>query len=305
MFERIKESLNKQGNSGGGQFANVMKFPAGKTYTLRLLPILDEGVEPLFHHYVNSWTSKATGSFISALSLRTFNEKDPISNLRWKQWKEWKTENPNADNKDYDGDIKEAENWFINVYVIDDPSTPENNGTVKILKMGIQLKEKIDAATEGVQADELGWEIFDPTAGHDLKIVAEKQGVFTTFKNSIITTKSKTVITDEDVDKIYENLHDLNQVYPVKTYEELQAMLDEHYFCDTKSAPRKDKEEKKSAPKREKELPVVPDEDEVNDDIPMFHDTDPKPKKTSTKRVEKTEEVEDTVDQLIAGLDLD
>jgi hypothetical protein len=292
MFERVKEALNKQSGGGGGQFANVMKFPAGHTYVLRLLPVLEEGKDPLFHHYVNGWTSKATGSFTSALSLRTFNEKDPISNLRWKLWRDWKDANPNADNKDYAADIKESENWFINVYVIDDPSNSENNGTVKILKMGPQLKEKVDAATEGDRADELGWEIFDPTAGHDLKIVAAKQGIYTTFKDSFFTTKSKTTLTESDVEKIYESLHDLNQVYSVKTYEELETLLNEHYFCDQKVEVAA-KEERKATPKKA----VVEDDDD--DEIPMVHKTD---KKTT---VSKKEEVQDDVDELLAGLDLE
>lgn len=292
-FSRIKDALNKNTGSGG-QFENIMKFPEGHTYTLRLLPIMEEGKEPLFHHWVNSWTSKSTGLFVSALSLKTFGERDPISDLRWKLFKQWKDANPNAENKDYAGEIAEKEQWLINVYVIDDPKKPENNGTVKILRMGPQLKEIIDRSTEGEKAEELGlgWEIFDPTAGHDFKIVAEKQGTFTTFKESYFTPKSKTVLTDDDLEEIYENVHDLNAVYNVKTADELTTMLNEHFFCGEETTPETKKSPEKKAPKKsepKKNKPAVVQED-VDDDIPFEFDT-------------PVEEV--NVDELLDGLELE
>lgn len=283
MFDRIKESLSKTSSETSSQFDNIMKFPAGHTYTLRLLPILEEGKAPLFHHWVNGWYSKSTGKYVSFLSLKTFGERDPITELRWKLYKEWKALNPKTDNKEYNADIKEKEQWLINVYVIDDPSNPENNGTVKILRMGPQLKGIIDAATEGIRSEELGWEIFNPTAGHDFKICAETQGEFTTFKNSTITVKSKTNLSEDDVEKIYENLHDLNEVYKIYNYEELVNVLNEHYFCETNvsktvledAKPTTSKpvvnNVKPTKPVQTKSPPV---EKDLDDDIPMFHDTD-------------------------------
>jgi hypothetical protein len=37
MFDSIKAALNKGNDSSGGQFSNIMSFPAGNTYTLRLI----------------------------------------------------------------------------------------------------------------------------------------------------------------------------------------------------------------------------------------------------------------------------
>lgn len=293
MFDRIKDSLNKQVGGSGGQFDNIMKFPAGYTYTLRLLPILEEDKEPLFHHWVNSWESKSTGKFTSALSLKTFGERDPISDLRWKLYKQWKDANPKADNKEYSGEISEKEQWLINVYVIDDPKTPENNGTVKILRMGPQIKDIIDRSTEGEKAEELGlgWEIFDPTAGHDLKIVAEKKGTFTTFENSYFTPKSKTVLTDEEVEKIYENVHDLNEVYAVKTFDELVQMLNDHFHCGEETTPEAKKSVKTRQPDKKPVTTPKVNTEEVDDDIPFEFDSD------------STDEL--NVDELLEGLDLE
>tara|TARA_R110002167_G_scaffold98020_6_gene258354 strand:- start:6500 stop:7402 length:903 start_codon:yes stop_codon:yes gene_type:complete len=293
MFDRIKGALSKDSGSGG-QFADIIKFPAGHTYVLRILPCVEEGQEALFHHWVNSWESKATGSYTSALSLRTFKENDPISNLRWKQWKAWKEANPKADNKEYQGDLSEKEQWLVNVRVLDNPAKPEENGTTKIFRFGPQIKEIIDTATEGARKDELGWEIFDPTAGFDLKIVAEKQGVYTTYKNSFFTSKTDTVFKDGEIEEIYENLHDLNQVYPVKTYEELEGLLADHYYCGAATGAATEAPERKALPQKE----VEPEEE-----IPMDFPATDVVEKAATPA--KSSAVAGDVDELLEGLDLD
>ena len=289
MFDSIKAALNKSKDSSGGQFANIMKFPAGHTYTLRLVPNVEDPEKTFFHHWVHGWNSKATGSYMSYLGLQTMGERDPISELRWKLFKSWKEENPKAQNNEYKAEIGQKEQWLVNVYVIDDPANPENNGTVKILRMGPQLKKIIDDATEGNRADELGWDIFDLSKGHDFKIVAEKQGDYTTFNSSFFTTKSKTVLDDEEIDKICSEIHDLEAIYAVKTYDELQDVLNEHFFVG------EEKEERKPLKQAKKE--VVVDED-PDDDIPMFHESD---KKEVSKP--KAEEDDDEIDALLAGLD--
>lgn len=292
MFDKIKDALKKSERTPSGSFANIMKFPAGNTYTLRLIPDV-EGLESgddktFFHHYLNQWTSKKDGSFVNAISLKTFDERDPINEVRWKLYKAWKDTEPAKDEK-FENPIREKEAWFVNVYVVDNPADPEMNGSIKILNMGPQLKEIVDDAMTGNRADEFGFAIFDLSKdGCDFKIVAEEQGIYTTYKKSFFTSKSKLKLTDEEIDEVYTNVHDLAQVYPVKTVEELQALLDDHFDLeDTVVAPKK--EERKSIPKKdvkvEKEVVV---DDDPDDDIPMFHES------------------EDTdVDDLLAELDID
>lgn len=286
MFDSIKAALNKSNDSSGGQYADIMKFPHGHTYTLRLIPNVEEPEKTFFHHWVHGWNSKATGSFMSYIGLQTMGERDPIAELRWKLWKSWKESNPGLENKEYKAEISQKEQWFVNVHIVDDPANPDNNGTVKILRMGPQLKEIIDDATEGERSDELGWDIFDLTKPHDFKIVAEKQGEYTTFKKSFFTTKSKRTFDEEEIEKIYSEIHSLDTIYPVKTYDELQEILNEHFFVG------EEKEERKPLKQVKKE---AADEDD-DDDIPMVHKEKPKPKK-----VEKQEE--DNIDELLAGLD--
>lgn len=291
MFDSIKSALNKSKDSSGGQFANVMKFPAGHTYTVRLVPNVEDPSKTVFAHEVHGWKSKATGQYTSALSLKTFGERDPISELRWKLFKSWKDANPNKKNNEYAADISEKEQWLVNIYIVDDPSNAENNGKVKILRMGPQLKKIVDDATDGDRSDELGWDIFDLTKGHDFKIKAEEKGEFTTFEASFFTVTSKTKIDEDQADEIHGQIHDLEQIYQVKTYEELQDLLNEHYFVGEQ------KEERKALPKAKVE-------EVEEDEIPMTHATDAKkekaPAKSKAKVVEASEDEE--LQALLDGL---
>lgn len=274
MFATIADALKKSGErtgGGGGTFVNFMKFPAGHTYTIRLIPNLDNLEDTFFHHYLNQWTSKKDGSFVNALALTTYGERDPITEARWRLYNQWKQAGPAKDEK-FDNPIKEKEAWLYNILVVDDPSNPENNGKVKIFNVGPQLKKIIDDAMTGDDADEFGPRIFDLSKdGCDFKIKAEEQGVFTTYKSSRFSTKSKLDLSDEEIDDIYTRVHDLKSVYTVKTADELKNLLTEHFYVDgeevaapeKKQLPKTTPSKKPEAKKKEKEL-------EENDDIPTF-----------------------------------
>jgi hypothetical protein len=297
MFAKIKDSLAKQPTSSGS-FANIMKFPAGHTYTLRLVPNLEDIDKTFFAHTVNQWKSLADGSFVSALSLQTFNEKDPIASVRYKLWKEWKDANPNAENSEYKGIIESKQQWFVNVYVLDDPSNADNNGAVKILRCGPQLKKIIDTAMNE-REDEFGAAIYDLSKdGCDFKIVADKQGEFTTFIKSYFTTKTKFDLSEEEVDEIYEKVHDLEAVYSVKSEDELKQLLAEHFFCgesaveEVKVETRKPVAAKKTTKVKKEEQPITAFEDHLDED-----DMDEIPFNNPTKV-----NTADSIDDLIAGL---
>lgn len=291
MFDKIKDALKKTEKTSGGSFSNLMRFPAGHTYTIRLIPNVENVDDTFFHHWLNQWSSKKDGSFVSAISLKTFEERDPINEARWKLYKEWKATEPSKDDK-FENPIKEKEAWLVNAYWVDNPSNPELNGKVQILNMGPQLKKIVDTAMIGEDADEFGAAIFDLSKdGCDFKIKAEEQGIYTTYISSRFSSKSKLDLSDEEIEAIYENVHDLKQIYAVKTVDELQALLDDHFYCGESEVVNKT--EKKPLQKKEvskPKTPVVVDED-VNDDIPMFHKSD------------KTNDPD--VDDLLASLDID
>ena len=288
MFSKIKGALEKNTGGGSSAFNDVLKFKAGNTFRLRLVPNLGNPEKTLFHHKVHMWNSRSTGSFISAISLQTFGESDPIANLRWKEYKQWRDANPKADNREYDGGIQQKDQWFIKVRVMDDPVNEDNVGTVKILKMGPQLKEIVDLHLDGVKSKKHGVDIFNPEANIDFVIVAEEQGQYTTFKNSFFE-KDGDELTEEELEEMYSNELDMEQIYPARTAEELQQLLEEHYFCnDGEKEERKPLAKTKPKSEAKSKPPVVEDDDD-DDDIPFDTPDD--------------EEEDGDIDELLAGLD--
>ena len=271
MFEKVQKALKKTERVGNAAYMNIMKFPAGHTYTVRLVPNVDNVDDTFFHHYMNQWTSKKDGSFVSVISLKTFNERDPITEARWKLYKAWKDTDPDKDEK-FENPIKEKEQWYVNIYVVDDPSNPENNGKVKILAMGPQLKAIVDDAMTGDSSDEFGISIFDLSKdGCDFKIKADEQGIFTTYVKSRFSTKTSLDLSDEEIDEVYANMHDLKQVNSVRTHEELEKLLNEHFYCDGEPVQ---KEQRKPLPKVDKTKPVTSSKTKTKVSVPVDDDDD-------------------------------
>lgn len=308
MFDKIKDSLQKKNDSSGGgnSFANILKLEADKntgssTYVVRLIPNFEEVngelVDKTFYHfYIHQWQSLATNKFTSILSLQTFNEVDPIANYRWKLYASGK--DGNQKDAELAKKIDRKEQWYVNVYVIEDPNNASNNGTVKVLKVGPQLKKIIDAAVMGDRADEFGMSVFDlGKDGCDLKIKATIQGEYTTYQDSFFTSKTSLRLSDDEIDGITDSLHDLTQIQPVKNFDEVKEHLNEHFLAPlglSDAAEQKQQVSARPAAARQAQPVDLPDfdEDDVNDDIPMLHDSDKK---------EEAEEI--NFDDLMAELD--
>ena len=226
IFQSIKSALAQDTNSGGA--GNILKTEVGNTYTVRLLPTSKDPKKTFFHYFQHGWTSFATGQYVGALSPQTFGERDPISEERFRVLRT----GTDAE-KEKIKSIGRAEKWLVNVYVVNDPVNAENNGQVKILRYGKQLQKIILDAIEGEDADELGERIFDlGPNGVNLKIKVEKQGDYPSYVSSKFSMPSAiSDITDDKVKKIYDSVYELEKVFPVRSYDELKAMLNEHYYC--------------------------------------------------------------------------
>ena len=242
MFEQIKSSLNNKKHESA--FKDVLKFEAGKTYVVRLLPNIDKPSTTIYHYYHHSWESLTTGRFVTALCPTTYGEKCPIDAYTFKTYKSGP-----ADEKAALSKVSRKENWMVNVYVVTDPSNPTNEGQVKILRYGQELNKIITSALEGDDADEFGAKVFDLKNGCSLKIKCEsrvdsrkgnsssKKNFMTTYASSKFMGPSTLDLTDDKVEEILNATHKLEDLIKPKTTVELQQMLDEHFLCTFRGAP--------------------------------------------------------------------
>ena len=66
-------------------------------------------------------------------------------------------------------------NYYSNVYIIDDPVNPENNGKVKIYKYGVKILDKIELAIKPASKRKKPLEVFDMFKGADFNIIINKK----------------------------------------------------------------------------------------------------------------------------------
>ena len=229
MFQSIKDALASSDNKGSATFNEIMQTRPGNTYTVRLLPYAKDPGKSFFHYYNHGWVSYATGQYVQTLSPQTFGDRDPIAEERFRVLRTGSEEE-----KEKMSAVRRLEKWLVNVYVVDDPSNPENNGKVKLLRYGKQLQKIITEAIEGEDAEEFGARIFDlGEEGVSFKIKVEQQGDYPTYVSSRFTTAGKIDLSEDEQKDLYDNVFDLSEVFTLKTFDELKEMLNEHYYCKT------------------------------------------------------------------------
>ena len=227
MFESIKGALASSNEAGKSKFSEIMQTKPGNTYTVRLLPDSKAPTETFFHYYNMGWNSFATGQYVQTLSPQTFGERCPINEERFRLSRtgsDAEKEKANA--------LRRAEKWLVNVYVVDDPSNPDNNGKVKMLRYGKQLHKIISEAIDGEDSAEFGAKIFDlGDEGVTFKIKCEQQGDYPTYVSSRFTSATKLNLSEDQQKDIYGGTHTLKDTFPIKSNDELVEMLNEHFHC--------------------------------------------------------------------------
>lgn len=235
MFAQIKGALQKSsGGNSNSKFREILKLEPGNVYTVRFVPNMEDPSKTFFHYFAHAWESFSTGQYLSHISPQTWGEKDPIAEARFSLSK-----HGTDDEKAKASKVIRRENWLANIYVVNDPTKPENNGKVKLLRFGKQIHKIVMDAIEGDDADEFGMKIFDlGDKGCNFKIKAERQGDFPTYVSSRFASPSKIDGLDAAaVQTALESTHDLESVYKVKSYDELKGVLDEHFYCRDTSSP--------------------------------------------------------------------
>ena len=285
MFESIRGALASTEDKSSGP-ANILKTEPGNTYTVRLLPFTKDPSKTFFHYFQHGWNSFATGQYVSAVSPQTFGERDPIGETRYKLYR------GNDSEKAMASKIVRSEKWLANVYVVNDPVNPDNNGTVMILRYGKQLHKVIANAIEGDDASELGPRIFDLSPnGCNFKVVVEKQGDYPTYVSSKFSFPSEIPGVDEEKTKtIMDSTYELHNTFTVKSYDDLKQMVDEHIYC-TADTDDTDTTGVVNVPTSTVSTPVT------NAPVPSVSS------ETSKEEV-KEEKNDDEIQELLAGLDL-
>lgn len=226
LFESIKEALNKKTTSDNANYRDFLKLETDNTYVVRLIPNLESPERTIFHYFHHIWKSVMTNQLVSVLCPNTYGDSCPIDEYRSKIYA---TKNEAEIEKIKP--IRRNENWLCNVYVVKDPTNPENQGQVKVLRFGKQLFKIISEAMNGDDAEEFGSKIFDLSEkGCSLKIKVESNdGKYPTYVASKFMSSSA-LEGVEDVEEIYSSVKELDSIFEHKSKEEISKMLKVHFL---------------------------------------------------------------------------
>ena len=240
MFESIRDALTKNDNKIGERLKDFLRPEVGNTYVVRLLPNITDPSKTFFHYYNFGWKSFLDGKNINVTSLQTWECPDPIAEERYRVYNTG-TEAEKTKIKA----IRRSENWMVNVFVVSDSKSPENNGKVKVLRFGKQLGKIIFDAIEGEGAEDFGPRVFDMGAeGCSLMIKVEKQGDYPTYVSSKFKMpKALEDMSPEKIENVYKSTLDLTTYVVSKSYEELLKILNDTYHCTNPDNDAKDSKE--------------------------------------------------------------
>ena len=291
MFDSIKTALKDSAAGNTNVKADILRFTPDNQYDLRLIPNIESPEKTFFHYYNQAWTSFCTGQYISVMSPQTFGRPDLIANTKFK------LKNSGTEEEKSKADtIRRAENWLVNVYVVSDPTTPENNGTVKIMRFGKQLHKIIMDCLQDTDEASVGARAFDLSGdGCNFRVKVDKQGDFPSYVTSKFLLPSE-IPNAPTPESVQEGAYDLENVFKLKSDDEMRQTLDEHFFCDAvqvnetraTSAPVSTPASSKSDPELEEEVPM---------------DFDTKATTTPAAPVVESKSQDDKLNELLAGLD--
>lgn len=267
LFESIKEALNKKTSNDNANYRDFLKLEIDNTYVVRLVPNIKSPERTMFHYYHHIWKSVMTNQLVSVLCPNTYGESCPIDEYRSKIYA-----SKNEAEIEKTKPIRRNENWLCNVYVVKDPTNPENQGQLKVLRFGKQLFKIINEAINGDDAEEFGSKIFDLSEkGCNLRIKVESnEGGYPSYVSSKFMSPSP-LEGVEDVEEIYNSVKDLDTMFDHKSKTEISNMLKVHFLgqeieqTETNSSVEEDSDSVVVEAPTNKDSKIKEEEDAIND----------------------------------------
>ena len=205
--ERLwKPSLDKSGNG----YAVIRFLPA------------PEG-EDIPWAKVYSHAFQGPGGWYIENSLTTIGQKDPVSEYNRDLW------NSGSDaDKDTVRKQKRKLSYYSNIYVVKDPTNPENEGKVFLFKYGKKIHDKILAAMQPEFEDETPINPFDFWQGANFKLKIRKVDGYWNYDKSEFDSPDALLDDDDALEAIWKkeySLAEFTSPSSFKSYEDLERRL--------------------------------------------------------------------------------
>ena len=195
---------------------------AGNGYAvLRFLPA-PGGEELPWVRYWDHGFKGPTGLWYIENSLTSIGQNDPVGELNSRLWN-----SGIESDKDKARTQKRRLHYVTNVYVVEDPSNPDNEGKVFLYKFGKKIFDKIMDVMQPAFQDETPINPFDFWEGANFKLKIRNVEGYRNYDKSEFANPSQ-LAEDDKLEAVYDKMYSLKEFTDpsnYKTYDELKAKL--------------------------------------------------------------------------------
>ena len=226
-FDKLNQQLqkldNNTSNNNNDDYWKLEVDKAGNGYAIiRFLPAPQEEDLPFVRVFDHGF--QGPGGWYIENSLTTIGQDDPVSEYNSQLW------NSGVDsNKDIARKQKRRLSYHANIFVVKDPTNPQNEGKVFKYKFGKKIFDKLNAAMNPEFEDESPINPFDFWEGANFKLKCRNgDGGYRTYEPSSFEETSTLSGDDEALEKVWQSQHSLKEIVEpknFKSYSELKAKL--------------------------------------------------------------------------------
>jgi hypothetical protein len=236
LTAKLVKEVEKVNNGGGGD-DRLWKPELDKTgngyAVIRFLPAPDGEEIPWAKLYSHAF--QGPGGWYIENSLTTTGGKDPVSDYNRTLWN-----SGNEADKDTVRKQKRKLSYYSNIYVVKDPTNPQNEGKVFLFKFGKKIFDKVMEAMQPEFEDETPINPFDFWQGANFKLKIKKVAGFWNYDSSEFDKVSPLLDDDDALEALWKKEYSLTAVTAAdqfKSYDDLEKRL--KYVLGQKPAQRR------------------------------------------------------------------
>jgi hypothetical protein len=225
LTSKLVKEVEKMSTTSSGADERLWKPEVDKTgngfAVIRFLPAPEGEEVPWAKMYSHGF--QGPGGWYIENSLTTIGQKDPVSEHNRKLW------NSGSDkDKEIVRKQKRKLSYYSNIYVVKDPTNPQNEGKVFLFKYGKKIFDKIMEAMQPEFEDETPINPFDFWQGANFKLKIVKKDGYWNYDKSEFDRVTPLLEDDDALEALWKKQYSLSAVTApdqFKTYEELENRL--------------------------------------------------------------------------------
>ena len=226
LTQKLVKEVEKMNTTSGGADERLWKPEVDKTgngyAVIRFLPAPEGEEIPWAKMYSHAF--QGPGGWYIENSLTTTGGKDPVSEHNRELWN-----SGNESDKDVVRKQKRKLSYYANIYVVKDPTNPQNEGGVFLYKFGKKIFDKIMEAMQPEFEDETPINPFDFWQGANFKLKIVKKDGYWNYDKSEFDSTSPLLEDDDALEALWKKQYSLTALVApdqFKSLEELEKRLD-------------------------------------------------------------------------------